>query len=822
LQRRLFFTVFFIFLFFSSKATFVKGYVFGEKGERLPFTTISIKENNTNLITNEMGEFRFQIIPGRYVLHFMHIGYKTLSMPIEVSYQDTILNIKLSLNSYNLDEVKVRAGNEDPAYEIIRNAIKKRKQHQNEVLTFSCNSYLKGLIKTKNFPTSFMGQKINFEDGDTSKKKIIFLSETIADLYFRKPNETKINVTATRVSGETNGFGLSTPSLISFYENIISLPSIFNPRGFVSPIADGALSFYNYQYLGAFDENGILVNKIKVWPKRKWEPLFTGYIQIIENTWSIHSLNLMLSNESQLEFAKTLTIKQQMVNEGGFWMLQNQSIDLEASFLGFEVSGTFTSLFSNYKFNNDFSNNFFDNIIINYDSSSNTRSDQFWNEFRPLPLINDEILDYRKKDSLQRKKNNLEYLDSLDKIQNSVSLLGLIVNGETFIKRKKSVSIQLDPFLESFSYNTVEGWSVQISGNYERNLKGARSYSFRPVIRYGNDNGHLNAFFIAKYNYGKKYLHSIGLSAGKKIFQYNNTNPVSRFVNTFSTLFEGKNYLKIYEAKFFQFNYHKELGAGLDLDIGFSFQDRNSLNNLNKINIWTENRQLLNITPNFPAEIMSENMKENTSSVFSLKLKYRPATKYIRFPDRIIRNYVNTPLYTFSYAMGLPNLFGSNSSFSKWSLSVSQELNFKIGGEFKYLFESGGFFNNRSIFIPDYNHFPGNLTRKALPYVQSFQVAPFYSLSSNDRWFSTLFLEYSFNGMLTNKIPVIKRLNLRLITGSNIIFMPSKNYAEYFVGLDNILKLFRIDYVWGINNDIKPINGIKIGIKGFTRIFTEY
>jgi hypothetical protein len=808
--------------FFSSKATLVKGLVFGEKGEILPFTSISVKDQNINIISNERGEFSFQIMPGEYFLLFMHVGYKTKTFPITITDQDTSLQIRLELNSYFLSEVKVRPGGEDPAFEIIRNAIRARKKHHNAISSFSCNSYIKGLVRTGNYPATFMGQKIDFEDGDTSKKKIIFLSETIADFYFKKPNYTKVNVTSTKVSGQTNGFGLSTPSLISFYENTVKLPSIFNPRGFLSPIADAAFTFYNYQYLGAFEDDGVWVNKIKVWPKRKWEPLFTGYIQIIEDSWNIHSLDLTLSKDSQLEIANHLSIKQQMAKKNSFWMLDNQSIYLDASLFGFEVSGYFTSLFSDYRINIDFGKDIFNDVIIKYDSLSNKRTEQFWNDLRPLPLLMEEKADYLKKDSLEIKKRDPVYIDSLDRIQNRISFFGLIFNGETLIKRKKSETIQLDPLLESISYNTVEGWSLQISGLYNKQMRGSKSYSFTPVLRYGINNGHFNAFVNSRYQYGRKHINSFGISIGKKVFQFNNANPVSRLMNTFSTQLEGKNYLKIYEAQFFDFDFSNDLGKGIDLEMGFSFQNRIPLHNLSQINLWSGQDNLKNITANYPTEISSDNMKANIASVWNLKLKYRPRSRYIEFPDQIIRSNGNAPTFTFNYIQGIPKLFNSESSFAKWNFSIAQELNFKFAGELKYLIETGGFFSNKSVFIPDYNHFAGNLTRKAMPYVQSFQVAPFYALSSQDRWFNSIFFEYSFNGMLTNKIPVLRRLNLRLITGSNMIFMPQKNYAEFFIGMDNIFKLFRVDYVWGIKSKIQPINGIKIGIKGFTRLFTEY
>ncbi|NBT16228.1 MAG: hypothetical protein EBS95_07775, partial [Chitinophagia bacterium] len=66
--KKYFITGFLLFLFFSARATLVKGLVTGEKGETLPFTTISVKDNKINIISNERGEFNFQILPGQYVL----------------------------------------------------------------------------------------------------------------------------------------------------------------------------------------------------------------------------------------------------------------------------------------------------------------------------------------------------------------------------------------------------------------------------------------------------------------------------------------------------------------------------------------------------------------------------------------------------------------------------------------------------------------------------------------------------------------------------------------------------------------------------------
>ena len=195
-----------------------------------------------------------------------------------------MINFVLREERLTLQEIIIKPGGEDPAYEIIRAAIKKRPFYKKQIASYSCDVYVKGLIKLKKYPKTFFGQKIDFEDGDTSGNKIIFLSETIAKYAFSQPDKEHIDVISTRVSGQSNSFGFSNPQIISFYENNVQLTRILNPRGFISPIADNALQFYKYKYRGAFFEDGKQINKIEVIAKRKYEPLFHGFINILRTT----------------------------------------------------------------------------------------------------------------------------------------------------------------------------------------------------------------------------------------------------------------------------------------------------------------------------------------------------------------------------------------------------------------------------------------------------------------------------------------------------------------------------------------------------------
>lgn len=801
----------------------IHGKTLDEKHQPLAFSTITIKELNKKVVSNGDGEYTIELNPGKYTFICQHVGYTTETKEIHVHENDQTHNFHLKPNELTLTEVIIKAGVEDPAYSIIRNAIRERTNNGKKAGAYTCEAYIKGLIRTNDYPNSLFGQTIDFEDGDTSKKKIIFLSESISEIAVTNKNETKVVVKSTRVSGQTNGLGLATPFLLSFYENIVALPKSFNPRGFISPIADGALSFYNYKYLGAFYENNVMVNKILVTPKRNFEPLFKGYIQIIENTWDIHGVSLSLDKQSLLEFADKIKIEQQYEKvDFDTWMVGSQTIYPEVKFLGFDAGGYFTTLFSKYELNKNLDKREFGKVLLKYDSLSNKKPSDYWNNARPIPLLSEEIADFRKKDSLEKRREDPAYLDSLDRRQNKINPFGLVLNGQTFIHRNKKMNYTYDPLLKSVSYNTVEGLALQLSGSIEKNYTGRNQLTFTPVLRYGVTNKHFNAFLRTNYRFGKKYVNNVTTSFGSRVYQFNNANPIPQIMNTFATLLSGNNYMKLYQANFFQMTYQKAIGDGLELTGFVNYQDRIPLVNTDTSYAWGSSRIFNKFTPNYPTEIINQPMNPHQNFVIGFRINFRPGTKYIELPDRVISSFSKTPTFSFQYTKGIKNVLGSDTDYDKWRFSVTGDINFKLGGEFKYRFETGGFINAKNVEVPDYNHFIGNLTRKATPYVESFQVAPFYALSNKEKIFLQMNVEYRLNGLLTNKIPLIQKLNLRVVTGANAIWLKDKNYKEVFVGVDNILKLFRVDYVWGMGKTIMPQNGIKIGIRGFSTLFTDY
>jgi len=780
--------------------------------EPLPFSSVLVKGTTKGASANNLGFYSISLDPGTYTLVFQYIGYQSVEQKLTIGKTPQTLDIKLVARDYQLNEVIVKTGVEDPAYAIIRNAIAKRLEHSKEIKNYTTEVYIKGQLQLRNYPKSFLGQKVDFEDGDTSKRKMLLLSETIAKYSVSEPNQKKIEVISTKVSGRSDGFGFSRPQIISFYDNNISLGNGLNPRGFISPIAENALNFYRYKFEGTFYEFGKEINRIKVIPKRAYEPLFTGYIHITENDWHVQSIDLKLLREQQMQLLDTLTIQQQYIPVEKYWVIKQQVIYPSGKFFGFDFFGSFLQVYDQFNLNPNFKPKYFNNTILKFYDSSNKKSMAYWDSIRPLPLLLEEVKDYQKKDSLEKVRESPAYLDSLDKIRNKFTLGNLLLTGKFFSQRKTKTSLNIEPLINTINFNTVEGGVINLMPQWRKQMEGRKSLSITPELRYGFVNKHFNPSISVNYTFGKKYIQSFSFSGGKKVFQYNNAAPISEFINSYYTLMSKQNFLKLYEADFFRLNYNAGIGNGLNFSGSMQFQNRRSLENLADIAFW-KNIPNRSFSPNHPAEFGTPPMQNHQAFLVSAGISWLPGAKYVEYPDRKVNIGSGYPTFTLTVTKAFAGILGADANYTKWRLNISDDVDLKLAGELKYSFTAGGFLQKSKIFEPDQIHFLGNQVLFAGPFTNSFQLAPYYRFSNTASLYGTGHIEYHLNGLLTNKIPGFKKLNWFLVTGANSLLMESGNYyVEYFVGLENIFKVIRIDYIRSIEKTGAANSGIRLAL----------
>ncbi|MEO5966716.1 MAG: DUF5686 family protein, partial [Ferruginibacter sp.] len=172
----------FAFMCFSqiSKAQKVHGTVYSENGDLLPYASISVKGSTKGTSANNSGMFSLNLQAGKYTIICQHVGFAQGEKVIEIK-DDVEISFVLKDLNFSLPDVVVKTGAEDPAYAIIREAIKKRNTYGKESSSYIVNRYGKDIIKLRSIPKKMLREKNKSEDGDESGldslgKGMIYLS----------------------------------------------------------------------------------------------------------------------------------------------------------------------------------------------------------------------------------------------------------------------------------------------------------------------------------------------------------------------------------------------------------------------------------------------------------------------------------------------------------------------------------------------------------------------------------------------------------------------------------------------------------------------
>lgn len=231
-----------------------------------------------------------------------------------------------------------------------------------------------------------------------------------------------------------------------------------------------------------------------------------------------------------------------------------------------------------------------------------------------------------------------------------------------------------------------------------------------------------------------------------------------------------------------------------------------------KHDLYTSNNPLATDDFTTPAFDKHHLMKANLNARINFGNKYssRPDGKYN------IRN-EKYPTLFLAYEKG----FAANEKkyeFDHVNARLTYDLKLENKGTIGMNIKAGKFLNAENISFIDYKHFNGNQTHigQTERYLNVFNLLPYYSNSTNNRYFET-HAEYTDEGYIMNKIPLLNKLKSALILGAHTLSTPNvKPYREFTVGLDNLgfgkFKMLRVDYVRSYQNGFQG-DGVIFGLK---------
>ena len=782
----------------------ITGIVKDTSGQPLPYVNIFIENTYKGTTSNEDGYFELNISKtGNHTVVFQFLGYKTLQKKLEISQFPHAIDVVLEEENINLNEVVIDA-KENPANQIIKAAIAKRQLHLEKLNAYTADFYSKGIIRIVDAPENFMGQDVGDFDGalDSTRTGILYLSETMSKIKYLKP-ELFESVTASKVSGNSTGISFNSAMDVDFnlYNNTVNINN-----DIISPIADYAFNYYKYKLEGEFyDDEGNLIHKINIIPKRENDRVFSGSIYIVEDTWALYGIDIQVKgSQIQVLPADTIRIRQNLTYDKSEdqWLVRAQTIDFDYSFLGFKGDGSFVANYTNYILDPESTDRNNKNEILVFEKDANKKEVEFWNNKRPVPLTTEELKDYIRRDSLETLRSSKTYLNSIDTENNKFKIINLLT-GYSFKNSFKKRSFRISGPLEGVHFNTVQGYNVSLDANFTKRYNNYKNFvSIDGDLNYSVETKRLRGTLGGRYKFNAINNATAWANFGTKTQQFNRSNPISNLHNDISSLFFENNFMKIYDKQFAEIGYAQELFNGLRFSSQIAYENRKVLfNTSDEVINPQDNIEYTSNNPLAPNDFGSAPFTNHDLILLDLGIGIRFGEKYMSYPD-LKFNISNSdyPQLYFNYSKGF-SASVSDYNFDHFNIRLRQNINLKTTGILKYNLSTGTFFENKDLAFTDYKHFNGNLTHVNTKgnYLSSFKNLAYYDFSTSNNYFE-YHIEHDFKGYILGKIPWVNALNLNVIIGAHGIGVKNKSpYKEFNIGLGNIgwkkYRFLRVDYV---------------------------
>lgn len=779
------------------------GRITDQSGEPILGSTVFIRETTQGIVCNDEGEFRIRLKEGHYTVEFRSLGYETLvkSITIETG-QAVILEAKLIDRSYALSEVVV-TGKEDPAYEIMRQAIAKAPYHANQVKSYSSDVYQKVKLKLLALP-KIPGVKLETDEGINLNdyKGQLFMQESFSEITYTAPDKYEQTV---------KGFSSTIPDNLNPEDAFrITKSSLYQPTfaGLTSPLHPKAFSYYKFRYEGFVEEDGQVINKIKIIPKLN-DPLFvSGYIYIADNEWNIRFAEL---NQDILGSSQIYRITYNPV-ANAVYLPTTYDIDSKITLMGFKAEGSYSS---STKYNEIIPNETVvaeaekkekpkraleikadTAYVVKSDSLASKKDSLFWQEIRTFPLTDDELLSYQRKDSIQAFTDSIRENYHNTRFKPLTLITGGKVGGDS-----ARISLKYGGLLRVLpEYNFVDGYWIGQRFDLGINVGKHNSFHVIPAVYYATARKRVLWRTALQLNYAPLRFGFLELSAGSTTSDYNPDGAL-RIENALNSILWGRNRSMLYQKDYIHFTHKLELAHALRLTVEVDIAKRRSLEN-------NVTDMLFGKKSDVTANLVTDPRFDRTR--YDLDLEYTFNQYYEVYKGRKIYRRTNSPTVNLHFSQNNPMNNSQNSRSQFLEMGVKQHIRTGLFTSFLYSFNAGTFLgsSNRMNFA-DYKHFnTSDLMFTGKNNYDSFMLLDYYTHSTNEYWIQTN-MNYNSQYILLKRLPFLQGKVFGETLGVKYLYTPhQKHYTEfgYSVGLGRLMNIG----VFGSFNDFKHD---KIGVR---------
>ena len=768
--------------------------------EPLPFVNILFKGTTIGATTDIEGNYSLSATVKVDSLVVSYIGYNKMTRAVKRGVEQQ-LNLALS-QGVDLGVVEVHPG-ENPAWRILRKIIANKDNNDRSKLdAYEYEVYNKVEFDLNNLSEDFKNNKLlkpfsfifdNIDSTNAKEKPYlpVFMTEALSDYYFRKNPRTKNEVIkASKVAGVENAsvsqFMGDMYQNVNIYDNTIL---VFG-KNFISPISDNALLFYKFYLIDSMVIDGHKCYQLQFKPKRKQELAFTGNLWAADTSYGIKQIEMSIASDANINFINSTSVVQTYEQIDTTWMMQKERLVIDFNPFPIDqkkktvmgIYGRKTADYSNFIINKPREDKFYsvtENLKVNSDAFK--KNDDFWAQHRHDSLSKNEKQIYKMVDTLQ----------SLPAYKTWIDVLTIFVTGY-----KVKGNFEYGPYFNMFSTNEIEGNRFRFGGRTSNQF--SKWYELSGYVAYGTRD--------------EKFKYSLGIRAfiDKKprtmigMYYKNDNEILGQSQNGFTT----DNIL----ASVFRITPLRNL---TNVKEGYAYIDREWFPGFTtKLSFYNrEMSPLGTFHYEFQKNSAETAFKESiTTSEFRLLARLAYDEKFV--DGEFTRTSLGThyPIVQAQYTLGVKNLFHSDYDYHKLTINVDDRIRISPIGYFDYVLEYGKVWNPTP--YPLLQLHGGNETYIYDGY--AFNGMNYYEFVSDE--YASASISHHFDGFFFNRIPLLRKLKWREVVGgkavigkvsdknrSLLIFpgnLHSLNHGPYYeasAGIENILKVFRIDGVWRLS-----------------------
>jgi len=831
---RFFILLFFLFLFSGAVAQViqVKGLITDKStGQPIHGITVGFENSTVKTSSDHNGVYTLSSKDQVKSIHFNGVGYRKLKLDIPAGHNHH-LNIQLEPHTQDLAEVSIsvahkpRYRNKDnPAVELIKKVIAHKESNAANLQHYlSYQEYEKLNISlsmaTAKAKTSKLLKRLSFlKDNSDSLSRPgkmltpIFMKEKVSqNLVYQNPFKQESVVLAENQSRidqfiDEDGINEYLDKIyqrVDIYQDNIGMGN----QSFMSPISDLAPQFYKYFIIDTLKDVSPMQIKLMFAPRNKEDVLFLGYLYVsLDGKYAVQKASLSVNSKININWVKDLSISLQYHQDstGHYYLGKSvMAMDLGIFKEGATIFGERTL----------FVNNFVSSPkALNIKLAENNPAKSIpVQQFRPEELSVTERMAYKNIDSLKKSSSFKRAMGAA-----SFLLSGYIGQGK----------VEIGPFNSFYSFNHVEGLRFRVGGR-TTDLFSKRIF-FDGHIAYGirDQKWKYSLGTVLSLSPGSIYAFPVGSLTLRHSFETQIPGQDLNFLeddNFLLSFKRGVNNKWLYNRKWL-LEYLHETEDHFSFKVAYKNQVLNPAGGL-RFNTLTESGPLA--------------ISAIQSSEFSAEIRWAPNEQFYqgkRF-RRPIRN--GYPVFTLRGSVGIKGFVNGDYDYQNLTFNIFKRTYLSQFGYSDIILEAGKVFGK--VPFPLLTIHRANQTYAyELP---SYNLMNFMEFMSDK--YASINIEHNFNGFLLNKIPLVKRLQLREIVtlkvlsgslsgkndphqsqglyqfpqdklGNDVSFkLGATPYMEGSVGLSNIFKILRVDLVrrftylenphiakWGIRAKIK-------------------